>query len=594
MTTGSRSPATDSSSDDPLSIPLLLGDLRVDVYDYKVSCAKRLGMIAIAIGPERTRKELLTLLPDYFDVEDEILSYIAEELGTMIPFIGGQEYYPSLVSPLEKLCLIEDMAVSQKATQSLQLLIQASTAPELSDTYMEMLNHLSAGEWFTGKVAAASLIPHVFKQFPSTKPELVKILNTLAKDQTPMVRETVGKSLETPIPYLTREDLNTIVIPLLTTLYKDDLDVVRLVCVQPCPLLATLIPPEDVNQHIAPIIRDLSADKAWRVRQSVADHLDQWIQQCPSTIKLDALNIWIKLVKDDECEVRLSALSKLLIIAPVIFQLPPLDQAFSKEFSSIARSLFNDDVLRVREMIAKTIVQLAPHFGKMRTTTELVPLVKEFLNKEDTPEVKLALLQNMNVLLELLEPAQIDDLLHSQLDALAYNRQWRIREAMLKLIPQLVKQMPREFFNQNLLKVSLGLLGDSVFNVRATACQNMQELTKILGSQWAVQMLVPNVSKLATEKHYLYRMTTLLAVSSLAPAFNPEELEEHLLPIALRFSTDTVPNLRFNLCKCLAAIRPYLRSEAAIGKVKQTLEHLQNDKDKDVKYHAQKALTEYK
>lgn len=54
---------SDANLDDSQIIPLLLGDLRADQLDYRIICAKRLGMIALAIGPERTRNELLTALP---------------------------------------------------------------------------------------------------------------------------------------------------------------------------------------------------------------------------------------------------------------------------------------------------------------------------------------------------------------------------------------------------------------------------------------------------------------------------------------------------------------------------------------------------
>ena len=48
--------------DDTQLIPLLLGDLRSDNLEHRIACAKRLGMIALAIGPEKTRSELLPSL----------------------------------------------------------------------------------------------------------------------------------------------------------------------------------------------------------------------------------------------------------------------------------------------------------------------------------------------------------------------------------------------------------------------------------------------------------------------------------------------------------------------------------------------------
>ena len=55
-----------------------------------------------------------TSIPDYFDVEDEVLEIIAEELGTMIVFVGGSYYYPHLLVPLERLCTVEELFIAEK------------------------------------------------------------------------------------------------------------------------------------------------------------------------------------------------------------------------------------------------------------------------------------------------------------------------------------------------------------------------------------------------------------------------------------------------------------------------------------------------
>jgi serine/threonine-protein phosphatase 2A regulatory subunit A len=47
-------------------------------------------------------------------VEDEILCIIAEELGGIIPFVGGKEYYECVLAPLEQLCSVEEVLVAEK------------------------------------------------------------------------------------------------------------------------------------------------------------------------------------------------------------------------------------------------------------------------------------------------------------------------------------------------------------------------------------------------------------------------------------------------------------------------------------------------
>ena len=56
---------TGSVGDDSQLVSLLLGDLRSDNLEHRIACAKRLGMIALAIGPEKTRTELLNTLQGF-------------------------------------------------------------------------------------------------------------------------------------------------------------------------------------------------------------------------------------------------------------------------------------------------------------------------------------------------------------------------------------------------------------------------------------------------------------------------------------------------------------------------------------------------
>jgi hypothetical protein len=50
---------------DNFDLAAILGDLKSDVFEHKMNCARRLGMISLAEGPERTRNEFLPLLKSF-------------------------------------------------------------------------------------------------------------------------------------------------------------------------------------------------------------------------------------------------------------------------------------------------------------------------------------------------------------------------------------------------------------------------------------------------------------------------------------------------------------------------------------------------
>lgn len=65
----------------------------------RLNSIKKLSTIALALGVERTRTELIPFLTDTIYDEDEVLLALAEQLGTFTTLVGGPEHvYVLLVS----------------------------------------------------------------------------------------------------------------------------------------------------------------------------------------------------------------------------------------------------------------------------------------------------------------------------------------------------------------------------------------------------------------------------------------------------------------------------------------------------------------
>ena len=58
----------------------------------RLNSIKKLSTIALALGVERTRSELIPFLTETLYDEDEVLLALAEQLGTFTPLIGGPEF----------------------------------------------------------------------------------------------------------------------------------------------------------------------------------------------------------------------------------------------------------------------------------------------------------------------------------------------------------------------------------------------------------------------------------------------------------------------------------------------------------------------
>jgi hypothetical protein len=94
-------------------IAVLIDELRNEDVQLRLNSIRKLSTIALALGVERTRKELIQFLTGLFNIllliliilfaldtiydEDEVLLALAEQLGNFTPLVGGPEVYLFLI-----------------------------------------------------------------------------------------------------------------------------------------------------------------------------------------------------------------------------------------------------------------------------------------------------------------------------------------------------------------------------------------------------------------------------------------------------------------------------------------------------------------
>lgn len=67
------------------------------MLQLRLNSIKKLSTIALALGVERTRNELIPFLTETIYDEDEVLLALAEQLGTFTSLVGGPEYVQYLL-----------------------------------------------------------------------------------------------------------------------------------------------------------------------------------------------------------------------------------------------------------------------------------------------------------------------------------------------------------------------------------------------------------------------------------------------------------------------------------------------------------------
>ena len=95
-------------------------ELRDDDIALKLNSIRRLGTIALALGDKRTRSELLPYLLESKPEEDELMEALAEEVGKLVPMVGGPKQAHCLVPLLEELARQDETVVRDAAVRALQ------------------------------------------------------------------------------------------------------------------------------------------------------------------------------------------------------------------------------------------------------------------------------------------------------------------------------------------------------------------------------------------------------------------------------------------------------------------------------------------
>ncbi|KMU89862.1 phosphatase PP2A regulatory subunit A [Coccidioides immitis H538.4] len=268
-----------------------------------------LSTIALALGPERTRDELIPFLDESIEDEDEVLTALSEELGGFVEYVGGPEYAHVLLSPLENLAAIEEPLVREKAVESLNKICEQLSPRQIEEHFIPLTVRLSKVDWFTSKISATGLYCAPYKSAsPAHQQAMRQQFGQLVHDDTPMVRRQAANNLAKFVKEMQTPVIIEEMIPLFQYLANDDQDSVRLLTVEILISIAEEIPKEQQSSHgvLLTSLRSLFEDKSWRIAKAVDDQV----------VNRDLVPAFVKLLKDTEAEVRTAIAGQIPGIHP--------------------------------------------------------------------------------------------------------------------------------------------------------------------------------------------------------------------------------------------------------------------------------------
>ncbi|PHH62537.1 hypothetical protein CDD81_6923 [Ophiocordyceps australis] len=603
-----------NANDELYPIAVLIDELKHDDVLLRLNAIHRLSTIALALGPERTREELIPFLDESVEDEDEVLVALSEELGGFIEYVGGPRWGHVLLSPLENLAAIEEPVVRDKAVESLNK-ICASLAPEQVEEYFFPLTvRLSKADWFTSKISGCGLYTAPYNKVTGpVQEQLRQQFGQLVHDETPMVRRQAATNLAKFVKEMPAAVVIDEMIPFFQHLVQDDQDSVRLLTVEILVSIAEVVPKEQQASHgvLLTSLRNLIDDKSWRVRYMIADRFEKIAKAVDGeVVTRDLVPAFVKLLKDNEAEVRTAIAGQIPGFCALIDRSTLLNEVMGS-----IEDLVSDNSQHVRAALGTQISGLAPILGKQETIDHLLPMFLQML-KDEFPEVRLHIISKLELVNQVIGIDLLSQSLLPAIVQLAEDKQWRVRLAIIEYIPLLASQLGVKFFDEKLATLCMSWLGDTVFSIREAATHNLKKLAEVFGVEWASEQIIPKVMGMGNHPNYLYRMTTCFAISTLATVVSIDVISKSILPMLDKMVDDDIPNIRFNVAKTYAVLIKVLRrlpeqgtiyslekegaevtpsprgAELIQQRITPNLNKLQKDDDVDVRYFASTAAAD--
>lgn len=575
-----------SEASAPAPVAVLIDELRNPDLQIRLNSFRQLSLIGQALGPQRTRDELVPYLHEFIDDDDdEVLLVLSEELAGLVSHVGGVEHAHVLFAPLELLAGVEEQSVRSKAVESTVAICAELPDASIVEHMVPVCTRLANMDWFTSRVSACNLCTAAYKRVPAdTQAELRKIFTKLCSDETPMVRREACSCIGKFVNQLESKDTESMIASM-TKLAQDDQDSVRLLSPQMCIEFLTVS--KDNIDAIYPVVLSLCRDKSWRVRWMAADKFHE-VCTVFKTAENEAwmselVQCFVALLQDSEAEVRTAATFKLDVVAKLFPQdkaslLLPAVQALAKDTCQYARAALGSVVMGISEVIPRQEV-----------LEQLLPIVLQLLKDSDA-EVRLNIISKLDTVGEVIGMEMLTQSLLPAIGELSTDDKWRVRLAIMEHVPRLATRLSPEFFEQKLCEQCVTWMGDLVFTVRRAACRTVTELVQVYGKEWGAKHIIPKVVDLSTHKSCSYRLTATLALRDLVEKNCAPDTFQLILPHILTLCNDPVANVRFNVAQTLQIALSVSTPEDRKAKLTPALEKLLKDTDPDVRYFSEEAM----
>ena len=567
---------------DQITATNLLEDLQNPDIKIKKNAFQNLRGISLALGRERTRKELLPYLKSCIDEEeDEIIIELAKVLSNFIDCIGGKQYIKELLNLLEIILTIDDHFVRIEIMNTIKSVVkQIGKVSEIESDLISIINNLYNSEDINQKKSAMNLLIFLFKDLNSTNKIIaINYFDKFLVDNNISVKkellnEITEISLELSIEYIKK---------MINIILKDKNDSMRIDIVN---IMLSVRNSPKINEFmdtIYDLIPKLAEDTNWRVRLTVSDKLNEFLKfpNINNDMKQKSVNIFAKLLEDTEPEIRNVCCLRLEEITKILKN----ENNFDKILQNL-RKLEKDQKNYVKGALASNVLKICELIGPKKTNDYIFPIFLTLI-KDENIEIRMNLINNLSELNKVIEIDNIIESIMPPIKEISANKSWRIRIQIMEIIPVLAKLFNQHLFMNNIFPICITALMDSVFSIRESSCKLFVTIYKDTKNEEFEKKLLEKLNELCLSSSYLLRNTALVFIKfyieKLEDKIYQEFFEKKLIEIVFNLSKDKIANVRMNCAFILNKIKNIKFKDNKInGEINNIIEIFKKDKDEDV------------
>jgi len=614
--------ATKDMEVDPVEV--LKADLGEIDIAVQLDAAKNIPTVALAIGPEKTREELISAVesacfPDYNEghalqksdgklgLAEEVLMEVARVMDrSMLPLIGGQEYIRPIMKLQQRLAMFDETIVREAAINSIIGIAEVVNIQRIEQDILSVVTHLAKATRWAGRSAAANATPRLYKYLQSeeSKETCQNIVLRLVKDKMEMVRyEACSKVYQMLLPmgeYNTTKVINFI-LPILKSLMCEWQEDFRCHVIKIVQTLLQIGNVELLNIS-QEYLKYMFCDINWRIRIRLLKDLMEIVTAAPPQFINDGLlPLFVQCFRDQELQVQIEAFKK----APEFFSHEKLKLTKVRLLMTqeLIMDLVENENATVREAASEALPDILKVIFGLQTTNDEKEFVVRIMNKfagDESGEVRVSFLKGLPKIRSCLGEKYFVDHIIPLVTQLLEDEKWRVRSSIFQNITLFAGMTKSGRMNEkDFSKILEICLKDPVGEARSSCFSHIAELLKILEPNWIVaKMLNVFADELSNEKTKFHlRIGAVRVAEALATSAVTEDLSgmdvvlERAVAMMIQGLQDKVSNVRLSSADALVKFIKAGGSDSLSTDIKSSLRAVVYDEDEDIKRLAAEGLS---